>query len=346
LPRIYGTSILTKNEKQTSLNGQSIRIGIVQPNIDPFDKWQTSGLQQIELHHQLTNEFVKQNIDLVIWSETAIPFYILDQPYQMYFQKIKLRFDTLGVPLLTGIPDLIYYKEGDVSPKSSKFAPSGLRYDTYNSSMLLIPASNMIQKYAKVILVPFAERVPFSEELSFLNAMQWNFGLGGWGRGKDTTVFTFQTSKSVEVKFSNMICYESIYPGFVAAFVRKGAQFLTVITNDSWWGNTSGPYQHVQHGVLRAVENRRWIAQCANGGISCFIDPYGRIFKSTDMYAQTVISAEIEQKNELTFYTLRGDWFAEIMLMFSLFFLTAAFGKKLYSRIRIKEQNEIHRSAE
>ena len=110
--------------------------------------------------------------------------------------------------------------------------------------MLLQPGDPEIQKYAKMILVPFAERVPFSEALSFLNAMQWNFGLGGWGMGGEKTVFHLKEKgiaddSSKRFQFSNFICYESVYPGFVASFVREGAEFLTVITNDSWWGNTS-----------------------------------------------------------------------------------------------------------
>jgi apolipoprotein N-acyltransferase len=244
--------------------------------------------------------------------------------------------------LFTGVPDIRYYQPGEIIPGSSKVAANGQRYETFNSSMLLQPNVAEIQKYAKILLVPFAERVPFSEELSFLNAMKWNFGLGGWGIGRDTTVFQFHAKNIPEVRFSNMICYESVYPGFVASFVRKGAQFLTVITNDSWWGNTSGARQHEQYAVVRAVENRRWIARCANGGISCFIDPFGHTMQPTEMYTQSTIVENIELRNDLTFYSRHGDWLAESCLVLSLFFLTAAFGKKVYYNIRSKESNEIH----
>lgn len=128
----------------------------------------------------------------------------------------------------------------------------------------------------------------------------------------------------------------------MAGFVRKGAEYLTLITNDSWWGNTSGAYQHKQYAVLRAVENRRWIVQCANGGISCIIDPSGRIVQSTVLYTQGWMAADIQTNDALTFYTSHGDWFAEGCLVLSAFFLMAALGSKVYLNIRSRENHEIH----
>ena len=339
LPKFYGNHVLNvpATNEQTSL-----RVGIVQPNIDPFVNWERNADPQISILQKLTNEVVQQQVDLVLWPETAVPFYILSENNLHYFNVIKHQVDSLGIHLLTGIPDIVYYRAGDVVPKSSKTAQDGQRYDSFNSSMLLIPNSNEVQKYAKMLLVPFAERVPFSEELSFLNAMQWNFGLGGWNFGKEATVFSFRTNTLPDVKFSNMICYESVYPGFVANFVKKGAQFLTVITNDSWWGNTSGAYQHKQIAVLRAVENRRWIIQCANGGISCFIDPFGHIVQPTSLYTQAIIAGDIEPKTELTFYSKNGDWFAELCFVLSAFLLAATLGKKFYMNIRTRQMNEVH----
>jgi apolipoprotein N-acyltransferase len=284
----------------------------------------------------------RQNVDLVVWPETAVPFYLLLPYNRIYLDQIKHQVDSLGIHILTGVPDIVEYHQGDVIPKSSKTSRSGQRYDTFNSSMLFSPGNVVIQKYAKMQLVPFAERVPFSEALSFLNAMQWNFGLGGWNYGTQATVFRFGTASGHDIRFSNLICYESVFPGFVADFVKNGAQFLTVITNDSWWGNTSGAYQHKQIAVLRAVENRRWVVQCANGGISCFIDPFGHILRPTAMYAEATVSGSIEPRTELTFYSQHGDWLAELCVMLSVFFLTAALGKKFYINIRTRQGNEIH----
>jgi apolipoprotein N-acyltransferase len=215
-------------------------------------------------------------------------------------------------------------------------------YNSWNSSILLQPNDDTIQKYSKIKLVPFAERVPWSDVLSFMNAMYWNFGLGGWAVGEDTTVFQFKTRNTTSVFFSNLICYESIYPGFTSEFVRKGAQFLTIITNDSWWGNTSGAYQHKQYAIFRAIENRRWIARCANGGISCFIDPFGRVVESSELFTQKILYGNIVPNNVLTFYSQHGDWFAESCLIVSLLALMACVGKIFYFKIRKEQEDEIH----
>ncbi len=339
LPKVYGTFIL----KHNSFSRYNIvHVAVIQPNIDPFEKWSGNPDEPLTRIQQQTNEVGNKSVDLVIWPETAPPFYVLHPGNRFYFDQIRSQADILNINLLTGIPDIYYYRETDVIPGSAKKSVSGQYYDTYNSSMLLRPMSEEIQKYAKIILVPFAERVPFSEALSFLNAMQWNFGLGGWAHGKDTTVFSCQTLKGEEIKFSNMICYESIYPDLVASFVRKGAQFLTVITNDSWWGNTSGAYQHKQFAILRAVENRRWVVQCANGGISFFIDPLGNIVQQTSMYERKTLFDKIEPRGQLTFYTRNGNWVADLSIMFSAIFLTAAFGNKFYNHIRKKELHAIY----
>ena len=339
LPKYFGNQLL--NNPLPSA-GAGVQVAVIQPNIDPFEKWEASPDEALTIIQKQTNQISGRQIDLVLWPETAVPFYILHPANRYDFEKLKQQINLLNCNLLTGIPDIYYYLPGEDVPKSSKISVAGEHYDTYNSSMLLQPRKDEIQKYAKMLLVPFAERVPFSEAMNFLNAMQWNFGLGGWAHGKDTTIFQCQTLRGMHIKFSNMICYESIYPWLVTAFVRNGAQFLTVITNDSWWGNTSGTYQHKQIAIMRAVENRRWIVQCANGGISCFIDPMGRIVQQTNMYEQVILFGTVVPNDEQTFYTRHGDWLAEVTLIISSFFLVAAFGKKFYQHIRKKDINGIH----
>ena len=133
-------------------------------------------------------------------------------------------------------------------------------------------------------------------------------------------------------RFSTMICYESIFPGFVARFVRDGAQFLTVITNDSWWGNTSGPYQHIAIEAFRAVENRRWLVQCSNGGISCCIDPTGEVRYATDMFIQTSFIAAVVPGTVLTFYSRYGEWFAGMCLWIAGLTLAGATLRDFYNK--------------
>ncbi len=341
IPVIYGASVL--HESEGSSGGQTIRVALVQPDIDPFEKWTKDPEIPFQTHLDMTKG-ISKDIDLVIWSETAIPFYLLHPTNRYYYDFLKQQIDEQQRTLLSGVPGMEFFPDSSPAPKTSKKNKNGQRYDTYNSAMLFTHDSDSIQKYGKHLLVPFAERVPYSEELSFLNAMQWNFGLGGWGIGKEQTVFHFRTTQGIDARFSTMICFESIFPGFVAEFVRNGAQFLTIVTIDSWWGNTSGAYQHKQYAVLRAIENRRWIARCATGGISCIIDPYGRTVESTELFTKTVLTGSIGLRDDLTVYSKYGDWFAEYCLWISLMVVAAGISKKMYTSIRKRqgEENELH----
>jgi apolipoprotein N-acyltransferase len=333
-PKIYGAVVLSKAAEPAA---PGITCAVIQPNIDPFEKWEGSSQRQFDLLQSMTDSVGERGADLVIWPETAVPFYLLHPNNRYFFEKLRKQVDRLDVPLLTGIPDIIYTRNGEEPASTSKHLPDGTTYETFNSSLLLTPNSGTLQRYAKIVLVPFAERVPYASLLSGLNAMKWNFGLGGWAIGRDTAVFSFRTRAGNNVKFSNTICYESAYPGFVAAFVRKGAEFLTVITNDSWWGNTSGTYQHRQIAVLRAVENRRWIVQCANGGISCAVNPWGRITESTPMFIVKRMSCTVGTSDALTFYTSHGDWLPEFSLIIAFFTLAAAISQRFYSTVRLSQ---------
>lgn len=335
IPKISGIIVINNANEHTK--NTNLKVAVIQPNIDPWEKWNfVTQEEQLDLYLRMSDS-VSKNTDLIIWAETALPYYILLPQYRNYLEKVKSQINTMNMALLTGFPDIHIYKEDEKPPASAKkMMYSEERYDSYNSSLLFIPNSDRFQKYSKIRLVPFSERVPYADFLNFLDFLEWGVGIGGWGIGKDTTIFELPLKNRNGVKFSNMICYESIYPTFVADFVRKGAQFLTIITNDSWWGDTFGAYQHQRYAVLRAIENRRWIARCANGGISCFIDPYGRVYDETKMYTTAIIEHEIQAREELTAYTKYGDLVAHVCLFFSGFFLMATLGQKFYTFIRRK----------
>ena len=150
-----------------------------------------------------------------------------------------------------------------------------------------------------MMLVPFGEKVPFVEELPFLgDLIKWQVGISSWNVGKKQVV-----EKMNNVTVGGIICIESIYPDFVAGFVQKGAELIAVVTNDSWYGYSSGPFQHKEISVLRAVENRRTVVRAANGGISCIIDPTGRTVESTKLFTKTFLVVDAPINNEETFYT-------------------------------------------
>ena len=115
-----------------------------------------------------------------------------------------------------------------------------------------------------------------------------------------------------------VICYESIWGNYVSKYVKKGAQFIAIITNDGWWGNTSGKDQHLQYAKLRAIENRRWVARSANTGISGFINQRGDIVQQTKWWQPAALNQEINLNEEITFYTQAGDIAAYLGLVLAL----------------------------
>lgn len=344
VPEYIGKGILAG--LPAGARGDVVTVASVQPNIDPFEKWLEAPSHFLPVLEDMTRKAASGSPDLVIWPETAVPTYILFPSNAGQLAELRRLVDSIRIPLLTGIADVEFSRGGARIPLTAVSGATGEERSTYNSSMLLIPGQDSIQKYAKIVLAPFAERVPYSDALSFLNAARWNFGLGGWSVGHDTTLFTFRTRKGREVRFSNLICYESAFPGFTAGFVRKGAEFLTVITNDSWWGNTSGTYQHSRIAILRAVENRRWVVQCANGGISEVVDPAGRTISATGMYTAATLVREIVPLREMSFYTRHGDWFAEWSLMLAVFITGAALAQQTYRSYRRSSYDGNNRSAE
>ncbi|MBS4028664.1 MAG: apolipoprotein N-acyltransferase [Ignavibacteriales bacterium] len=330
IPKITGKQILNEHPKN-NIPAHPLRVAIVQPHIDPWNKWDNSIDFQLTILQEMSREIIPFRPDIIVWPETAIPVYILEPSNEVYKKQIVDFVDSNHFSLFTGIPDVKYYDNESSAPSSSRIIKdSDIRYDAFNSSMLLTPHSEKIQKYAKMALVPFAERVPYADVLHFLDFLEWGVGIGGWGKGKDTTVFQFQTQRGTTVRFGNMICYESIFPQIASVFTNKDADFFTVITNDSWWGNTSGVYQHLRYSVFRAVENRKWIVRSANGGVSCFIDPYGRMHNATDFNTRQVLFKEIELMKEKTFYSSHPDWFAIWCVIISALFLATAITKKYF----------------
>jgi len=171
-------------------------------------------------------------------------------------------------------------------------------------------------------LVPLGEHVPFADQFSFLaDVFKWGVGLGGWNVGKDTVVFSTRINidgNADSIKIAALICYESIFPLLAPNFVQRGVELIAVVTNDSWYGNSIGPYQHKEFAVLRAVENRRVVVRCANGGISTIINPLGITEAETEMFTRTVLVGDVSLQNEKTFYTEHPAVITTIISVLSL----------------------------
>jgi apolipoprotein N-acyltransferase len=249
-----------------------------------------------------------------VWPEAASPRAInIDQ---RLYSEVRQIVEETGTPLLLG--STMHQKFKAESSKGMKLK---------NSAFLLSPGKpDDKQEYNKITLVPFGEYVPME------GIVPWSWievpELANYLPGKDLTVFECR-----DFRFSTTICWENLFPGLVREFVNKGAQLIINITNESWYRDTGGPYQFLAASVFRAVENRVYVARCANTGVSCFIDPCGRIVdrvkdaKGRDTHVQGVLSQTVVPSNSKTFYTRYGDWliwisfaWLAILLIYGLFF--------------------------
>lgn len=296
---IYGV-VKISTEKS---DGKTIRVGVIQPNIDPWNKWELGGLNQIlDNYLSLSQKCVDKGAKLILWPETALPVYLLAGPYQNEVDSIYSFLNRNKVNLLTGMPDFQIFS--GKHPKNAKYSEAGkYYYANYNAILLLQPDTYAVQSYGKMQLVPLGEHTPFVDQIPFLgDLLKWGVGISGWNVGQDTTVFKIVNGKDT-VKVGGLVCFESVFPTFPNYFVERGAEFIAVLTNDSWYGKLSGPYQHKDFAKLRAVENRKAVVRCANGGVSCLIDKFGVTQIQTEMFTRTYLVVDVPLNKEKTFFT-------------------------------------------
>lgn len=267
------------------------RISVVQGNIDQGIKWDPAfQIETIKKYNRLSSAASKQQPDLIVWPESATPFYFLYDvaPSKLVFEGIR----TSATDYLIGSPSFLRTNDG-------------VQY--YNSAYLINPEEKTMGKYDKTHLVPFGEYVPFKEWLPFLGKMVAQ--VGDFRGGKVGKTLPWRNEQ-----LGVQICYEIVFPELSRAMVKNNASLLVNITNDAWFGKTSGPYQHFSMTVFRAVENRRSLARSANTGISGFIDPAGRVLASTDLLEDAVATQMLPMLMERSIYTQIGDRFVQLCL--------------------------------
>ena len=307
---------------------------VVQPNIDPYGKFgRISPTDQLSTLLKLSERVGKPNTEFFLWPETAISSERggIDEEHfrsdPAYERIIDFLDNYKNGNVLSGIESYQIYNY----PKTATARDYGndTYLDPFNAAVL-IDQSSKLQFYHKSKLVPGVEQLPFGEALHFMKPLFAHFGgsTGGYGRQEEASVFYAQSG----IGAAPVICYESIWGNYVADYIRKGAQFIAIVTNDGWWGNTSGKDQHLLYAKLRAIENRRWVARSANTGISGFINQRGDMVQKTDWWTADALTQEINLNEELTFYTRYGDVVLYLALMGGLFSLYLLFTKRGISR--------------
>jgi apolipoprotein N-acyltransferase len=331
----YDNSKYFKTEDSTKI----INISIAQANTDPFRKWAADGQESlIASYLRLLREGLKYDPHILILHETATPYYFLEDYNGLKTKLFTDLVDSSGKYLVMGIPHLEYYDDSTKAPRDARrMKGSGRLYDTYNSAIMLEPGKNkkLSTIHRKTKLVPFSERVPYQEYFSFLKDwFTWGVGLSGWQIGKVMTIFELKNAAmGIDSKFAVLICFESVFSELVSESVKDGAEFLVIVTNDGWWGFTSGPVQHEQYAVLRALENRKWVARCAQTGISNFIDPLGNIYNKIPYGTEGVINRSIIANTEKTFYSEYGDITGRVSFYAGVLCLVFCLGNYAYRRI-------------
>lgn len=295
--------------------GSPVHVVVVQPNLDPYGEKYNGVSEKDQLLRLVTlsDSLGQPNTEYFVWPETAIG---TDQP--LVENRI---YDEYSIQVIQGF--LEQYRNGNVITGASsmrvydtqatvtarKFRNTNQYYDFFNTA-LQVENTGRVQIYHKNKLVPGVEQFPYQEYLGFLGSLMMDMGgtSGTLGHEDEQTVFYSQSGIGVVPA----ICYESVFGGFVADFVRNGAQLICIVTNDAWWGNTAGYKQHAAYASLRAIETRRSIARSANTGVSMMIDQRGDIIAQTDWWVPAAIAGELSLNAETTFYTRHGDYLARL----------------------------------
>ncbi len=290
---VYGAHTLSNPADTTS----DFKIALVPGNVPQIEKWDPAYWPQIfERYMNLVNAADAEEPDLIILPETALRGEIFVFEGNVYIKQLKEILADQQIYLLTGLADYT------TAPK------------IYNSVYLLSPTSEKLGSYSKIHLVPFGEYVPITRHLP--NFIQLS---SGFEPGKSIDLFPIPHTENSQMGV--VICFESVFPDLFRKFVKKGANVMGILTNDAWFDGTAAPEQHLAMAPFRAVENRVAVFRCANGGISCIIDAFGRIItppiQANDTQDFLIERIPLSDHGE-TVYTRYGDWLPILCFLVSV----------------------------
>ena len=308
------------------------RIVVVQPNMDPYLKF--NDIAPIEHVHIQINEaktLIDSTVDYVVTPETSL----LGNFWIGNFEEVQ---DVQLIRSLVGkYPDCsyvagivcrkLYAPTDDIPATARELEREGYFYDYYNSA-IQVDTSSRIQLYHKSQLVTGIEKMPYSRQLRFLKKLMVN--LGGTFRSnaiqEERAVFS-RINDSINI--APVICWESVFGEYVTDYIKLGAHYIFVVTNDGWWGDTPGHRQHNSLSSIRAIETRRSIARSANTGISSFINQRGDVKQSLGWWKRGALIDNLNANDKITFYVRHGDYIGRIAFFCSVFLLLFLIAKAL-----------------
>ncbi|MBW2309847.1 MAG: apolipoprotein N-acyltransferase [Deltaproteobacteria bacterium] len=286
---VYGYSSL--RQKSEGSGDRALRAAIVQGNIDQSMKWDEDfQYQTVSIYHALSLESAPFRPHIILWPETAVPFFFQDSAHLCQFVYRAAR--VAGSIILFGSP--AYEKRGDSI--------------SYYNRVYLLQGDGDYDYYDKVHLLPFGEYVPLKRFLPFVHRIVP--AAGDFAPGRRLKPLTWG-----ELRIGPLICYEAIFPELSREHALQGSQLLVNVTNDAWFGRTSAPYQHLSMAVLRCVETHLPMARAANTGVSAFILGNGKIVKQSGLFTREILRYELQLGHHETFYSHYGDIFAIIIII-------------------------------
>jgi apolipoprotein N-acyltransferase len=260
-----------------------VTIAVMQPSIEQPLKWNPEHTAStVAVYGELTRAAARQRPDLIVWPETAAPTVLRRDPALL--QMLTELAGTWQVALLVGSIDI-----------------GGTRDREIRNTAFLLTEHGIVNRYDKIHLVPFGEFVPLSGIIGFVRG--WAEFISELTPGARAVVFA-----GPPAPFGVVICYEGIFPNLVRRFVTGGARLIVNMTNDAWFGRTSGPLQHLAMYPLRAVEHRTAVVRAANTGVSALIMPSGRIMETLELFERGNLIARLPLRGGQTLYTRWGDW--------------------------------------
>ena len=313
-PMIISGSI-GKQYRNSMESPEQLEVLIIQPNIDPYNKFEAMTQDQ---QNAILEEKMEQALKDRKGDSTAAPLLVLspetftrdiicgDYPRSRTWRRFtSFLKDYPNVSMLFGASSYEYIMSDERPTATARHINDGLWVESHNSA-LMTDGTTRTEIFHKNKLVVGVEHTPYPAVFCRIDDM-----LGGVmgrcvGQG-DITLLNVRPIDGQAIPIGCAICYESVYGEYYTDYVRKGARAMAIITNDAWWGDTPGYRQHLSYASLRAIETRRAIARCANTGISAIIAPSGEIIQPTPWWEPAVIKAHVPLREDITFYVSHGD---------------------------------------
>ena len=315
IPPVVSSSIGKQYQASMNDSGRQLEVLIIQPNIDPYNKFQAMTQEQ---QNAILLDYAEKSLEQRKNDSTATPLLVLAPetftrdiiPGEYQRSRTWRRFtgflkDYPNVNILFGASSYDYIESTEAPSSTARKLGDNLWVESHNSA-LITDGTLRTEIFHKSKLVVGVEHTPYPAIFCKIDDL-----LGGvMGRcvgQEEISLLNVESIDGNRIPVGCAVCYESVYGEYYTDYIRKGAEAMTIITNDAWWGDTPGYRQHLSYASLRAIETRRAIARCANTGISAIISPSGEIIQPTPWWEPAVIKSQIPLRNDLTFYVIHGD---------------------------------------